>query len=338
MTDLTPITYADTAHTSEKFLWQRSEPCHHDKRFRLTAVSGQQLPYRHPSEPLFPARELVETRPERLRKLEQMPNHSPRPVDRPAHPLRWDEECLRYTSQTKINFIIGAIRLLGLIGLTIFIPILFLSNVYVSYLSSRYENGSVFINTIHNFDWVFFISVFGFLLVMWGGANLIYRLFPVFTSGHQPGPMWELNRQTGMVKVFANSAKKSTAWKVAHELPFHEFDCYLQSSPTSQGIAQYNLSLVHYSIEAHVALVGMFGVTSRLDQLAAWDMVQRFMDTSQPLPDSPQWEQFRPLDPTTLKYDKEIARPPRYWRDMDDETFNQKIVELQDRLSDFYFG
>ncbi|MGP9665840.1 hypothetical protein ACT3TY_14600 [Halomonas sp. AOP22-C1-8] len=150
--------------------------------------------------------------------------------------------------------------------------------------------------------------------------------------------MWELNRRTGMVKVFANSAKKSTAWKVAHELPFHEFDCYIQSSPSSQGIAQYNLSLVHYSVEAHVALVGMFGVTSRLDQLAAWDMLQRFMDTSQPLPDSPQWEQFRPLDPTTLEWDKEIARPPRFWRDMDDEAFNQKIVELQDRLSAFYFG
>ncbi len=173
---------------------------------------------------------------------------------------------------------------------------------------------------------------------MWGGSSLLYRLFPDYTSGFQPGPMWELNRRTGMVKVFANSAKKSTAWKVAHELPFHEFDCYIQSSPSSQGIAQYNLSLVHYSVEAHVALVGMFGVTSRLDQLAAWDMLQRFMDTSQPLPDSPQWEQFRPLDPTTLEWDKEIARPPRFWRDMDDEAFNQKIVELQDRLSAFYFG
>ncbi|WP_386080092.1 hypothetical protein ACFIOZ_17790 [Vreelandella sp. F11] len=116
MTDLTPITYADTAHTSEKFLWPRSEPCHHGKRFRLSAASGQQLPYRHPSEPLFPASELVNTRPKRLRELEQMPNHSPRPVDRPEHPLRWDEECLRYTSQTKINFIIGALRALGMVG------------------------------------------------------------------------------------------------------------------------------------------------------------------------------------------------------------------------------
>ncbi|WP_106376200.1 hypothetical protein [Vreelandella songnenensis] len=334
MTDLTPITYAYTEHTSEKFLWPRSEPCHHGKRFRLTVASGQQLTYRHPTEALFPARELVDMPPKRLRELEQMPNHSPRPSDRPEHPLRWDEECLRYTSQTKTNFIIGVIRALGMVGFFLSLFVLFISLLLSLFFPS--QNISLKEELIA----VFFsngIYIF-FSLLMWGGVTLLYRFFPDYTSGYQPGPMWELNRRTGMVKVFANSAKKSTAWKVAHELPFHEFDCYLQSSPTSQGIAQYNLSLVHYSAEAHVALVGMFGVTSRLDQLAAWDMVQRFMDTSQPLPDSPQWEQFRPLDPTTLEWDKEIARPPRFWRDMEDEAFNQKIVELQDRLSAFYFG
>ncbi|PRY58183.1 hypothetical protein B0H98_1206, partial [Vreelandella songnenensis] len=296
MTDLTPISYAETAHTSEKFLWLRSEPCHHGKRFRLTAASGQQLTYRHPTEALFPARELVDMPPKRLRELEQMPNHSPRPSDRPEHPLRWDEECLRYTSQTKTNFIIGVVRAFGFIGLVWMVPVCIVS---VSFMSISYINSQPDLSFWSDFfsysGWDIFFFLLAFSIIAWGGANLLYRFFPDYTSGFQPGPMWELNRRTGMVKVFANSAKKSTAWKVAHELPFHEFDCYIQSSPSSQGIAQYNLSLVHYSLEAHVALVGMFGVTSRLDQLAAWDMVQRFMDTSQPLPDSPQWEQFRSL-------------------------------------------
>ncbi|PRY58717.1 hypothetical protein B0H98_1187 [Vreelandella songnenensis] len=337
MTDLTPITYADSAHTSEKFLWPRSETCHHGKRFRLSAASGQQLPYRHPSEPLFPASELVNTRPKRLCELEQMPNHSPRPVDRPEHPLRWDEECLRYTSQTKIYFIIGALRALRALGMVGFFLGLFVLCASLS-LTLFFPSQGINLKEELILDFLTNGVIIGFFLFLWGGGSIIYRFLPNFISGYQSGPMWELDRRTGMVKVFANSAKKSTAWKVAHELPFHEFDCYLQSSPSSQGIAQYNLSLVHYSVEAHVALVGMFGVTSRLDQLAAWDMVQRFMDTSQPLPDSPQWEQFRPLDPTTLEWDKEIARPPRFWRDMEDEAFNQKIVELQDRLSAFYFG
>ncbi|WP_201766438.1 hypothetical protein [Litchfieldella anticariensis] len=75
--------------------------------------------------------------------------------------------------------------------------------------------------------------------------------------------MWELNRRTGKVIVFANPAKRRTAWQVAHELPFDEFDCYLQSTPSPQGLPQFNLSLVHYREEAHVALVGMFGATKQ---------------------------------------------------------------------------
>ncbi|TVU91578.1 hypothetical protein [Vreelandella titanicae] len=339
MTDLTPITYAETAHTSEKFLWPRSEPCHHGKRFRLSAASGKRLTYRNPSEAFFPTRELQRMSLSDYRKFTKHKDFTPRPSDRPKHPLRWDEECLRYTSQNKINFIIGVIRATGFIGLIWMMPVCILG---ISFMSFSYVNSQPTLNFWPDFfsysGWDIAFFVLAFSIIAWGGANLLYRFFPEYTSGYQPGPMWELNRRTGMVKVFSNPAKKNTAWKVAHELPFHEFDCYIQSSPTSQGIVQYNLSLVHYSVEAHVALVGMLGVTSRLDQLAAWDMLQRFMDTSQPLPDSPQWEDFRPLDPTTLEWDKETGRPPRYWRDMDDETFNQKIVELQDRLSAFYYG
>ncbi|EWG99003.1 hypothetical protein Q427_27400 [Halomonas sp. BC04] len=151
--------------------------------------------------------------------------------------------------------------------------------------------------------------------------------------------MWELNRRTGMVTVFANPAKKSTAWQVAHQLPFHEFDCYLQSTPSHQGLPQFNLSMVHYRQEVHVALVGMFGATSsHVEQRAAWDMVQRYMDTSQPLPDVPVFEMYRELDPTTLSHDQRTGRPPRYWRDMDDETFAQKVHEHQDKLNAFYPG
>jgi len=172
-----------------------------------------------------------------------------------------------------------------------------------------------------------------------GGANLIYRLFPNWASGYQPGPMWELNRATGKVIVFANPAKKSTAWQVAHELPFEEFDCYLQSTPSHQGLPQFNLSLVHYREEAHVALVGMFSATSsHVEQRAAWDMIQRYMDTTQPLPDIPVFEIYRPLDPASIEHDRHTGRNPRYWRDMDDATYERHVSEHQDKLNAFYRG
>ncbi|MCE8002272.1 hypothetical protein [Billgrantia ethanolica] len=333
MADLMPIGYSTDAYTAEQGQRPRQAESEHSRRFRMSAASGQHLPRRHPTVDLFPIRELQEMKPAKLRKIEQMPGHTPRPADRPEHPLRWDEECLRYTSQTKRSFIIGVVRALGVVG-TIISLLVFFASLLLSLLSPspniplREELGLAIEAGL------FFLIPFS---TMWGGVNLIYRFFPSLASGYQPGPMWELNRRTGMVTVFANPAKKETAWQVAHQLPFHEFDCYLQSTPSHQGLPQFNLSLVHYREEAHVALVGMFGATSsHVEQRAAWDMVQRYMDTSQPLPDTPLWEEFRPLDPTTLAHDQRTGRPARYWRDMDDETFQQKVHEHQDKLNAFY--
>ena len=165
MTDLTAIIYADTAHTSDNFVIQRSEPCHHGKRFSLSAASGQQLPYRHPSEPLFPASELVNMPPKRLRELEQMPNHSPRPNDRSAHPLRWDEECLRCTSQTKINFIIGVIRALGMVGFFLWLFASVVSLVIIYFGSNSTQSNYSFNEIISDlipvyiYIWLFFVIV-----------------------------------------------------------------------------------------------------------------------------------------------------------------------------------
>lgn len=48
--------------------------------------------------------------------------------------------------------------------------------------------------------------------------------------------------------------------------------------------------------------------------LALWDMLQRYMDVTQPLPDMPRLEPFRHRDPVTREYDEKIGRNPRYWR------------------------
>ncbi|MBF8221913.1 YihY/virulence factor BrkB family protein [Halomonas sp. 328] len=336
MADMTPITYGTDAHTAERMDTPRQDESEHSRRFRLSAASGQRLPHRCPTVDLFPMRELQDMKPAKLREIEQMPGHTPRPTDRPEHPLRWDEECLRYTSQTKRNFIIGVIRALGMVGF-FFALFIFPVSTILTYFASISQQSTFYFSEALPTIIKFYSLLFSVLLSMWGGANLLYRLFPNFAAGYQPGPMWELNRRTGMVTVFANPAKKSTAWQVAHRLPFHEFDCYLQSTPSHQGLPQFNLSLVHYRQEAYVALVGMFGASStHEEQRAAWDMVQRYMDTSQPLPDTPLWEEFRPLDPTTREHDRRTGRPPRYWRDMDDETYQQQVRAHQEKLDAFY--
>ena len=114
----TPITYATDAYTPERAQQPRSEECRHSRRFRLAAASGQRLPRRQPTMDMAPTtRGIRLVPPQELRKIESQSYYRVRPEDRPTHPLRMDEECLRYTSQTKRDFFFGVIRLTGMVGL-----------------------------------------------------------------------------------------------------------------------------------------------------------------------------------------------------------------------------
>src|SRR5690554_6893604 len=214
MTDMTPITYAAGAYTAAQAEQPRPEENRQSRRFRL-ATRGQRLPRRQPTRDLFPMHELGRQPLARLREIEAMPGHTPRPEDRPTHPLRMDEECLRYTSQTKRNFFFGLIRLTGMLGFFFAIFIAFVSTALVYFASISPQSTYDFIDAFPDIA-KFYSYTFLVLLVMWGGANLIYRFFPNWAAGYQPGPMWELNRASGKVMVFANPARRSTAWQVAH--------------------------------------------------------------------------------------------------------------------------
>ena len=106
--------------------------------------------------------------------------------------------------------------------------------------------------------------------------------------------------------------------------PFIEFDCVLLSSPTRQGFLNYSLTLIHrysdYSVGVSVG--NLLGPKAMVDEyLRFWNMAQRYMDTSQSLPDIMILEGARQRDPTTIAYDKEHSRNPRYWRDMTEEEY-----------------
>ncbi|WP_339719015.1 hypothetical protein [Marinomonas primoryensis] len=137
--------------------------------------------------------------------------------------------------------------------------------------------------------------------------------------------VFELNRTTGMVTLFKKNKPFFTH-------PFIEFDCVLMSSPTQQGFLNYSLTLIHryrdYSVG--VPISGSMGANHKvIEYLRFWNMVQRYMDISQPLPDILVLEPARQHDPTTIAYDKEHNRNPRYWRDMTDKEFKQKMDEIE---------
>ncbi|MBW0149131.1 hypothetical protein [Marinobacter arenosus] len=120
----------------------------------------------------------------------------------------------------------------------------------------------------------------------------------------------EFNRTTGQVR-FALGRKRF------FEAPFVEFDAYVERVVQSGGIF-YRLALVHRYTQKTFNQTWLSGIEATKNEvLAWWDMLQRYMDTSQPLPDVPRLEPFRHLDPVTLEYDRVEGRDPRYWRDLD---------------------
>ena len=143
-----------------------------------------------------------------------------------------------------------------------------------------------------------FMAAIGFDLLI----ALYLRLFKYDGSG--------FNRQTGMVTVARRFRKPFVA-------PFYEFDVTMEYRPGSHGSGGMALWLHHRYTTCEVFLGGKLhplGLSPE-EAMAFWDCLQRYMDTSQPLPELPVLEQFRHLDPTTARYDAQSGRPPRRWRD-----------------------
>ena len=121
----------------------------------------------------------------------------------------------------------------------------------------------------------------------------------------------ELNRQTGMAS-FAQGKKKPPL--VA---PFIEFDGYVERVVQRGGIF-YRLMFVHRYTGKQFSQTSLSTIVDHKHEVhALWDMLQRYMDVSQPMPDVPRLEPFRHLDPTTAEHDQKTGRDPRYWRDLD---------------------
>lgn len=124
----------------------------------------------------------------------------------------------------------------------------------------------------------------------------------------------ELNRVTGQVR-FAMGRRRF------FEAPFVEFDAYVERIIQHGGIF-YRLMFIHRYTQKTFNQTWLSGIeATKGEVLALWDMIQRYMDVSEPLPDVPRLEPFRHLDPVTRQYDNETNRNPRYWRDLDLETW-----------------
>jgi hypothetical protein len=124
------------------------------------------------------------------------------------------------------------------------------------------------------------------------------------------------NREAGEVSFAMPGGKKLTA-------PFEEFDAYVERVVQHGGIF-YRLMFVHRYTSRQFTQTSLSRIEPTKEEvMALWDMLQRYMDVSQPLPDVPRLEPFRHLDDVTAEHDQKAGRNPRFWRDLDLQAWKQ---------------
>lgn len=171
------------------------------------------------------------------------------------------------------------------------------------------------------------------LLPLWLISTIIIKHFPKFWFRLPTGPLWELNRTTGQITIFNYEHKKKTKSDVNTVAPFYEFDAYIVTTPDRQGLPMNGLQLIHRYCGAHINLNALFTPDNSTQKpCALWDFLQNYMDVRHALPDIPMYEPYRHLDPVTALHDEKTNRKPRYWIDMDNDTFEGKVKEMLRRI------
>ena len=325
---MTLSNYATTSYSPVKL--QRQPPG--KSRSGLKRLTGQRLPWGNAQEVV--PETFMRPEPERLRFWEQeykrraelkaKGTYQPKPMEKIDFHDRCDHEHYRHAPWAKRSQFWLFLHPFGKVGFFIFL--------FLSVCVALFEASIMQQDYVHTFLDSFSSMLYATILpcfVVWMTASLVIHKLPRLWARPGKGPKWELNRRTGMITVFKYKGKEATE----HRAPFHEFDGYINTNPDRQGLPMNVLSLEHRYSDISIHFGDIQPPDRTVNQpMALWDFIQNYMDTSHPLPDAPLFEEHRQNDPTTVEHDKAKGRNPRYWIDMDDETFKRAQHDMLGRV------
>ncbi|WP_122532842.1 hypothetical protein [Pseudomonas viridiflava] len=239
---------------------------------------------------------------------------------------KYDHEHFRFAQLPFTSQLWVYLLQLGKVGCIIFPPIL----AYIHFLSIYQSRESWQAVTLELLQEVYPIFL-GIPLFCWGIGHIVVNYFPKIWFRPPKGPLWELNRRTGLVTIFDYKRHRKEGVIDEFIAPFYEFDAYMITTRDRFG-SYHGLLLRHRYEDRQINFHSLLGPDDfKHRPCALWDFLQNYMDVSRPIPDIPLFEAYRHLDPVTAKYDKENGRNPRYWIDMDDDTFKQRVDAMWQR-------
>lgn len=218
--------YSPTAYRSNRKAPPPKEASQQSALFRKSWTMGPSLP-RGKLSGLYPPNFLrtwgpveVEEDEENLRRFKTEAANGGEPFD----PVGWiNGDSIRYATLPKTSWALLWMQHGGRILFTWLFPI-FLLVMVVIWTQVPEQMG------ISEFFWdgIFPLLIFMFLpmLLCWGFGRLIEEKFPELVYQAPKGPLWELNRRTGMVTLFKDPEKEGQSGEIRGRAPFYEWDGY----------------------------------------------------------------------------------------------------------------
>lgn len=262
--------------------------------------------------------------PKKLRKLEKKEDLA----DKRGLYVENSHECFRHAPLAFQARFFDMLSVLGKVWLYLVSPMYLVLLILRSPLFGRFKSGWFeYFEAQRALDLTILVGGLVFVLI----SDLAFRLFPKWLHQNGRGPEWEFNRRTGMIKVWQYSRKLPFLPRkppVVIEKPFYEFDGWCCARVDRFGTL-FDLVLSHRYSKLDVTVGDILGAHGSATMCYAyWDFIQNYMDITKPLPEMPMLEKYRPMDPVTAEHDQQTGRAPRYWRDMDDQTFKKKVDRM----------
>ncbi|MEB0094446.1 hypothetical protein QN408_24870, partial [Pseudomonas sp. CCI4.2] len=156
---------------------------------------------------------------------------------------RHDHERFRFSLWSKRSQFWIYLNLFGKWGFIIILPV-YLMTIFAGATKSRQPYLDALVSLFEASAHVLLLPQ----LFCWAIAALVIRFLPHLWVKPSRGPIWEINRRTGLVTLFDynnNGEYKKNGTIGELTAPFYEFDAYIATIPDRQGLSMNVLYIAH---------------------------------------------------------------------------------------------